>query len=352
MRMTSEGEGDLADRFGGDPRGHAAPVDGVGEVLAGEELHRVVGEALPSGAAGLLGRRQGVDVVDADDVRVIERGGGLGLALEALDDLVLDAPAYEEDLEGDLAAQVAVVGAVDDAHAAAAQLRDDAVAAHQQGGVGRVSVRGEAGEAGRLPGRASLRVAPCGGRDRWLIGATVMPGGLRIDLGRRRGPGVGREHVPGQLGRALGGQGFAARPGLRARQPLCREIGVRIHVVCHLVPSVVSRVEDTLPASLQSRCASRVAGFHPMRPGRPGSSHRAKGWRSSVGSGSGPVQRRFSRDTFGYGVRDVAEAGDRRAVARPNLQRSWLSDGPDVVTPLRELLHSALARATPARRLE
>ncbi len=61
------------------------------------------------------------DLVDGADVRVVEGGGGLGLAAEA--DLVRGAhgaPMMKE-LDRHLAAQLDVRGEVDDSHAASAQ---------------------------------------------------------------------------------------------------------------------------------------------------------------------------------------------------------------------------------------
>ena len=66
------------------------------------------------------------EVVDGHDGRVVHLRDQLRLALEAL--LGLGAQLGRRDqLDGDLAIEPRVAGAVDDAHAAAAQFRDDLV---------------------------------------------------------------------------------------------------------------------------------------------------------------------------------------------------------------------------------
>jgi hypothetical protein len=109
-----DGAGDLREDGGG---------LGGGELLAREaaavdELHR--DHVLVADVA---------DLVDADDARVAQRGGGLSLAAEA-DELLLAAGA-EEDLEGDPAAQGAFPRLIDHAHAAAAELLDEDVLAEE-----------------------------------------------------------------------------------------------------------------------------------------------------------------------------------------------------------------------------
>ena len=57
-------------------------------------------------------------VVDADDVRVLEAGGGLRLAAEALDELRVLGEALVQELERDLAVEHLVVGEPDVGHPA------------------------------------------------------------------------------------------------------------------------------------------------------------------------------------------------------------------------------------------
>ena len=87
------------------------------EVAAGDVAHRDVELALV-----LAG------VVDRDDVRMVERGGELRLAQEALSEAPVLGQLRCEQLEGDLAVERKVVGPVDDAHPAAAEQRLDPVA--------------------------------------------------------------------------------------------------------------------------------------------------------------------------------------------------------------------------------
>jgi hypothetical protein len=66
-------------------------------------------------------------VVDAEDVRVRERGERLGLALEAREHRGIASERGGEDLERDVAIELEVARAVDLAHAAGADGRDDFV---------------------------------------------------------------------------------------------------------------------------------------------------------------------------------------------------------------------------------
>jgi hypothetical protein len=74
----------------------------------------------------------GADLVDADDVGVGQAGHGLGLAQEAGGGVGVGAVAVQE-LDGDLALELLVVGGVDDPSAAAAELADDGEAADRRG---------------------------------------------------------------------------------------------------------------------------------------------------------------------------------------------------------------------------
>ena len=68
-------------------------------------------------------------VVDADEVGVVQAGGGLGLAAEALDEGGVVEEALQQHLERHAAAQGEVLAEVDVGHAAAAELAQHAVAA-------------------------------------------------------------------------------------------------------------------------------------------------------------------------------------------------------------------------------
>jgi hypothetical protein len=59
---------------------------------------------------------------------VREGGGALGLASEALDELVVVGVALAHDLEGDVPIQNVVVGEIDLGHTSCPQRLDDAVA--------------------------------------------------------------------------------------------------------------------------------------------------------------------------------------------------------------------------------
>ena len=68
----------------------------------------------------------GADVVDRNDVRVIQRGGGAGFLLEAGAALGIGGELAEH-LDHDLAAEPAIVRCVDLAHASGADRREDLV---------------------------------------------------------------------------------------------------------------------------------------------------------------------------------------------------------------------------------
>ena len=90
-------------------------VDRLRQRAAADELHRVVVVS-----ADLAER------VDRDDVRVVELRDRLGLALEPLDARRARAELGRQDLERDLAAERVLDRAEHDAHAAAADLVEDA----------------------------------------------------------------------------------------------------------------------------------------------------------------------------------------------------------------------------------
>ena len=89
----------------------------IAQLLTADQLHR--DEADPVNF---------VDFVDDGDVRMFERGGGARFLDETLTPVGIGDQIRRQDLERDLAIQFDVEGAVDDAHAAPADLVDDLVA--------------------------------------------------------------------------------------------------------------------------------------------------------------------------------------------------------------------------------
>ena len=77
------------------------------------------------------------DVVDRADVRVVERRGDARLPPESLERVGARGELGRQELQRDLAAEADVFGAVDDAHAAAAEAIEDPVVA--DGGPNHVS---------------------------------------------------------------------------------------------------------------------------------------------------------------------------------------------------------------------
>ena len=95
---------------------HRAALDEVLERLALEQLHddERLALVLP-------------DLVNRADVGVVERGRRAGLAKEAVERGAVAGGLGRQELQGDGPAEDAVVGPVDDAHAAATELLDDPV---------------------------------------------------------------------------------------------------------------------------------------------------------------------------------------------------------------------------------
>ena len=126
---------------------HAGPV-GDGERLGdlGEQPHRLghrqlagAGQAIAQGLALDVGHdvvEEAVGVAgveDAEDVRMLEAGGDLDLAGEALG-AECGGQLGAEDLDGDAAVVLEVFGEIDGGHATLAELTLDAVAAGEGGG--------------------------------------------------------------------------------------------------------------------------------------------------------------------------------------------------------------------------
>ena len=68
-----------------------------------------------------------VNFVDGADVRMIQCRGSLGFALKAAECLRVFGYLVGQELEGDKATELDILGLVDHTHPAAAQLLDDAV---------------------------------------------------------------------------------------------------------------------------------------------------------------------------------------------------------------------------------
>jgi hypothetical protein len=122
--------------------------DDFGQAAAVDELHGVVVD-------GALA----ADGVDVDDVRVVQRGGRPGLVVEALQLPRVQRSGEGQHLEGHAAAQRELFGLVDHAHAAAADLPDDAeVAELAEGLFRRLRLRDVGGERARPVGGAADEV--------------------------------------------------------------------------------------------------------------------------------------------------------------------------------------------------
>jgi hypothetical protein len=105
-------DGEIDQRFGVD----GTASDAVLEGLAFEELHD------DEGLAVFL-----VNFVDGADVGMVQGRSGASFPLKTIKGLTILGEFFRKKFEGDEASELDVLGAVDDAHAAAAQLFDDAV---------------------------------------------------------------------------------------------------------------------------------------------------------------------------------------------------------------------------------
>ena len=102
-------------------RQRAVLLDERREVAAVDELHDEILDV-----AGLA------RVVGGDDVRMLEPGGGVHFALEALDGRFVFHRGGRHHLQRDDALHPPMLGLVDLAHAAGADLGEDHVVAHDQ----------------------------------------------------------------------------------------------------------------------------------------------------------------------------------------------------------------------------
>ncbi len=66
----------------------------------------------------------------AADVRVVECGSGPSLALETFQRLSISGKLFGQEFQSDVAAQVHILGLVNDPHAAATELLQDAIVRH------------------------------------------------------------------------------------------------------------------------------------------------------------------------------------------------------------------------------
>src|ERR1043166_10265089 len=174
--------GERFEERGGFTRAERALLEPSGERAAGDVLQREKREA--------FGRL--ADLVELDDVRVRQPGGGLGLGAEAHLIGGIGVSAGEDHLERDGSIRLFLDRLVDDTHAAAAEHSLDAVAGHLHGRSGPAPrrLRRRRGLLGGALGRPERRGLPAGG----LL--LEVFGGIRL----------GHRHAPGRLklnGRAL-----------------------------------------------------------------------------------------------------------------------------------------------------
>ena len=113
-----EGGADLGDEFQRAGQVELAAVAEMVDVHAVDELHDEVGITLGGAAV----------VVDVDDVRMVERGHGLGLAFEAGERVGIRTGFRRQDLDRHTAVEAGVETLINRAHATAAEQAADLVA--------------------------------------------------------------------------------------------------------------------------------------------------------------------------------------------------------------------------------
>ena len=107
-------------------------VQEIGQGAALDQLHREIRATIGEGA----------ELVDRHDAGMLQLAGDPGLLDEASDEAGVVAVLVEEDLDGDVAADVAVAALEDGAHAAAADLAEELEAGDGFGGRGHLAGAG------------------------------------------------------------------------------------------------------------------------------------------------------------------------------------------------------------------
>src|ERR1700675_3217687 len=112
-------------------------IEGIGELDAQIEhrcdLQRLASDPMPKRLPveqfhGDEGSPIGIiNFVDRADVRVVQRGRSLGFPLKTTEGLGVVSEFVGKELQGDVATELYILGLIDNAHAAATQLLDDAV---------------------------------------------------------------------------------------------------------------------------------------------------------------------------------------------------------------------------------
>ena len=208
----------------------------LGQGAALDQLHR---EVRP-------GVGESTQLVDRHDARVLELAGDLRLLDEPADQLGLVAVRLEQDLDGQVAAEVGVAPLEHGAHAAAGDLAQGAGTAGRPEHVGHLGRRA-AGRSGRLARPSRCRGAGRGGPGRrWRRASPGRPRGpsSRVRSGRSR-PGRGRDRLrPGSVephadqaagaepAGAFGRRHIAAAVGLGHRRTLRRGHRGPLHTAC------------------------------------------------------------------------------------------------------------------------
>jgi hypothetical protein len=185
------------------------------QALPLDELHRI--EMHAAFAA---------DVVDRDDTGVVQAGRGLGFVLETLQLPGIHRRREGQDLQGDAAAEGALLGFVDDAHAAAADFADDAEIAERldervarrivgRDDVGAAQGRGDGVDQFQTGQALSQRRAKVSmaGQEAGAVGALAGFQEGAVLLQGRRQPGVAARRGAGMVGRGVADRFHGSSPG-------------------------------------------------------------------------------------------------------------------------------------------
>ncbi len=133
LRPSADVDGDLDGAFGGEiPR-----CDQIAELDTFDELHRDQGEAI-----------RFVDLVHGGDIGMIEHCGRFRLANETLAPVGRFNRIRADDFDGDVAAELVVVGTVDFTHPAFTNRREDLEMAELRAGSQRHDLDGDSIDSG------------------------------------------------------------------------------------------------------------------------------------------------------------------------------------------------------------
>ena len=203
---------------------------------------------------------RGSGIEQVRDVRMIQRGEDAALCMKALHDLGMDQVArHYLDRDQFLEALIVARGEVDDAHAAAAQLAEDAIGAES---------RGRRIGSGEAPGRIQHHSRGLGRVQHGMLekrACLIVRQDQRFELGAKRRVSSAGALDPAVTGvrrqiDGFGEQVFQPSPAGELPSPARASIGRRIAQF-----SGASAVSNRSPAAAATRCRSLAGGLSAPR---------------------------------------------------------------------------------------